>query len=186
MDYIEQTESEIVVQLKQIESQYIKVHAAPESDEQRPEQSGVYSNLFVMYTGSRYSEPRSTNEVSQDEFFQFGVVIESPLLRDDHGIYSLKKKVSDALLGFIPSNSNRLTLVSSGYNAEKMEQNAGVFTFNMIFETRAMAVQALPLPEDWGVASKIELNVKSKDNSGYLTTEENEYLSTEENELITL
>lgn len=158
MGYIENTENEIVQKLKFIEAEKIFVHKAPETDEERPDPTGMVSNLFVMYTGSRYGEPRSTHQVSQDEFFQFAVVIESPFLRGAFGIYNVKKYVADSLLGFIPSDSNMLTLVSSGYNAEKMEQNSGVFTFTMIFETRGMAVKAIPEPADWGVTSDLVIN----------------------------
>lgn len=141
LNYIEQTETEITERLQGIATNLIRVHPAPETDADRPEPSSVRSNVFVMYTGSRFGESRSTNDVSQDEFYQFAVVIESPFLRGEFGIYQVKKKVIDRLLGFQPSNSNRLTAVNAGFNTEKMLQENGVFTFPVVFETRGMAVQ---------------------------------------------
>lgn len=140
-NYIEQVEKEISERLKGIETGFIRVHEAPETDADRPEPSSVRCNIFVMYTGSRYGETRSTLGISQDEFFQFAVVIETPFLRGDFSVYQVKKKVVDQLLGFEPSNANVLTVVSAGYHAEKMMQNEGVFTFPVVFETRGMAVQ---------------------------------------------
>lgn len=186
MEYIEKLENEIVEELKAIETDFIKVHLSPETDADRPEQSGVYTNVFVMYTGSRYGQERSTSQVSQDEMIQIAVVIESPLLRGENGIYNVKKRITDALLSFEPSNSNLLTAVSAGYNVEKMEQNAGVFTFTMAFETRALIVKNIPEPEDWGITGEIEFNVDSTDNAVYMETEEKELLTTEENEKIIL
>lgn len=141
LNYIEQVEKEITDRLRGIATDYIRVHEAPESDAERPDPSSVRCNIFVMYTGSRYGETRSTCDISQDEFFQFAVVIETPFLRGQYGVYQVKKKVVDRLLGFEPSSANKLTVVSAGYNAEKMMQDSGVFTFPVVFETRGMAVQ---------------------------------------------
>lgn len=149
-NYIEDTEADITARLFAIAGDYIKVHATPETDADRPSPDSIRCNVFVMYTGSRYGEAKSTNQVSQDEFFQFAVVIESPFLRGDHGIYSVKKKVIDRLLGFEPRNSNRLTAVNAGFNTEKMMQNEGVFTFPVVFETRGMAVQVEDEDEEIG------------------------------------
>lgn len=140
-NYIEKVEKEITDRLKGISTDFIRVHEAPESDAERPDPSSVRCNIFVMYTGSRYGETRSTCDISQDEFFQFAVVIETPFLRGDFGVYQVKKKVVDRLLGFEPSDANKLTVVSAGYSAEKMMQDSGVFTFPVVFETRGMAVQ---------------------------------------------
>lgn len=140
-NYIEATEKEITDRLQGIATEDLRIHAAPESDAERPDPSSVRCNAFVMYAGSRYGEPRSTDHVSQDEFYQFAVVIETPYLRGDFGVYQVKKKVVDRLLGFKPSNSDRLTVVNAGFNTEKMLQESGVFTFPVMFETRGMAVQ---------------------------------------------
>lgn len=140
-NYIEETEKEITDWLRGIATDDIKVRETPETDADRPNPSSVRCNTFVMYTGSRYGETRSTDHVSQDEFYQFAVVIESPYLRGEFGIYRVKKKVVDRLLGFKPSNSDRLTVVNAGFNTEKMLQDSGVFTFPVVFETRGMAVQ---------------------------------------------
>lgn len=151
-NYIEQVEKEIAERLQGIETGSIRVHEAPETDADRPEPSSVRCNIFVMYTGSRYGETRSTNDISQDEFFQFAVVIETPFLRGDFGVYQVKKKVVDRLLGFEPSSANKLTVVSAGYNAEKMMQDSGVFTFPVVFETRGMAVQVDDFTDEPGPA----------------------------------
>lgn len=185
-NYIEQVEKEITERLQGIATDKIRVHEAPESDDQRPDPSSVRCNIFVMYTGSRYGETRSTNDISQDEFFQFAVVIETPFLRGDFGVYQVKKKVVDRLLGFTPSSTNKLTVVSAGYNAEKMTQDAGVFTFPVVFETRGMAVQVDDFttdPEPQITAITVpEPKILQEDNNAPFVATEDDVIFTDDEE----
>ena len=92
---------------------------------------------FVVYIGSTSPGVRNTNASTQDRKLQFSVECLSRILRGDNGLYRMRDFVERSLMGFRPTNCDRLYLVKD----DVTRGEDGIWAHVFQFECLTMLVQ---------------------------------------------
>lgn len=91
-----------------------KVFKLPEAQNQY--QIGVPNEVvYVIYHGSTASPSISTNTIAQPRKISFSVDIYSRSLYDQNGLSNIRDIVEQALIGFKPTNCQRLYLIKDEF-----------------------------------------------------------------------
>lgn len=138
MNY-QQAEADILARLQPLAGADLEVEALPEklSDFNRPFEKG---KITVGYKGSKWDKPRSTAQITQQEELSFEISMQSRTLRGPKGIYAIKYLITKALLGFQPTDCERMYAHESGMTGTAT-QNDGVWTYSAIFCCTALVVE---------------------------------------------
>jgi hypothetical protein len=139
MNY-EQAIADIVSRLSPLTAAQIDVVHTPENQNEfeRPFTTGKIS---VGYKGSKWEKPKSTAEISQDEEVMFELAIQSRKLRGSKGIYAIKKLLIQVLVGFQPTDCDRLYCKESGVTGLPEVFKDGVWTYSLIVCARNVTVE---------------------------------------------
>jgi hypothetical protein len=115
-----------------------------------PETQAEYSKPFtngratVAFTNAKLDDPQSTGEISQYLVVTFSLSLQSRFLRGDNGIHRLSQLVKQYLLGFRPTDCDRLYHVSH----EFVRYEDGVWEHVMDFEAKTLWVQGIDDNDD--------------------------------------
>lgn len=109
-----------------------------QADFKRPFQKG---KITICYKGSKWGDPRSTAQISQEEEVMFQIEIQSRTLRGDRGIYLMKKALNQALIGFAPTDCDRMYAKESGMTSVAETLNDGVWTYSLIVACKTISVE---------------------------------------------
>lgn len=155
MDYL-QGELDIVDRLAPFKTLDVQVELQPQAqaDFKRPFKKG---RIVVGYKGSKWHDPKSTAEISQDEEVMFQIDFQSRTLRDDIGIYKMLAIATQGLVGFAPTHCDKLYCKESGYTPLNAIYEDGVWTFSMIMACRSVSVE--DFEEDLSVIIKRFTNI---------------------------
>lgn len=139
MDY-EQAETDIIARITPFINAGIEVIPLPQNqaDFKRPFEK---AKITVAYKGSKWEKPQSTAEMSQDEDVMFEFSIQSKTLRGDRGIYIVKSLLIQALVGFAPTNCDKMYCKESGMTEAKTTFEDGVWTYTLIMCCRNVSVE---------------------------------------------
>jgi hypothetical protein len=108
------------------------------SDFKRPFTKG---KITICYKGSKWQDPRSTAQISQEEEVMFQIEIQSRTLRGDHGIYLMKKALNQAIIGFAPTDCDRIYAKESGMTGVAETLNDGVWTYSYVVACKSISVE---------------------------------------------
>jgi hypothetical protein len=111
----------------------------PETEQQYTE---FYSNftkarVAVQYVDSQYDAGSSTGIALQEEKAKFRLTYEARKLRGEGGLYNLMEVTKLALVGYRPSNADRLTVAKYGL----LEFEQGAWQPYLEFECKTLNVQ---------------------------------------------
>jgi hypothetical protein len=115
-----------------------------------PETQAEYSKPFtngratVAFTSAKLDDPQSTGEISQYLVVTFSLSLQSRFLRGEKGIHKLSQLVKQYLLGFRPTDCDRLYHESH----EFVRYEDGVWEHVMDFEAKTLWVQGIDDGED--------------------------------------
>lgn len=137
-------EDELVAVLRvAIPDETVEIVHLPENtlDYKRPPVGGA--RIVVGYNESNFKDPLSTLPVQQADEITLVVSYLSRTLRDTFGIYTLKKKCEDALLGYVPANCD-MPIVGvyfgpPGPGMDVLSEDVWAFVFHI--KTRSVLVQ---------------------------------------------
>ncbi len=162
MDY-EQGERDILTRLAPYKTAGIDLAIMPEAQDEfkRPFKHG---RVWVGYKGSKWKDPNSTGEMSQDEEVLFEFSFQSRTLRGNIGIYTLLGMTIQALVGFRPSSCDKMYCKESGYTPLNSILEDGVWTFTMVMGCRSVSVE--DFEEDLSVIMRKFTNKFTGDFSG--------------------
>lgn len=96
--------------------------------------------VTVVYKGSEFGDHRDIGMVVQDEKIQIEVVIVCKKLRGASGIHGITELVKRKLLGFSPTDCNKMRLIKNGYH--DYDKESALWSYSMIFETNYRLVEA--------------------------------------------
>ncbi|MBV7529032.1 Gp37 family protein [Chitinophaga sp. sic0106] len=68
-------------------------------------------NVYVIYSGSQADKSSSTNTIAQNRRLQFNVEVNARKLYGTTGLFVVRDIVEQALIGFLPTNCQRLYLI---------------------------------------------------------------------------
>lgn len=138
MNY-EQAEDDIYNRLLPFEGADIEVAKLPESqaDFKRPY---VKAKFTIGYKGSKWKDPRSTSHISQEEEVIFEIAIQSRTLRGAKGVYTLKRLLTQALVGFQPTDCDRMYAKESGMTGDATLAD-GVWSYSALFACTTLSVE---------------------------------------------
>jgi hypothetical protein len=136
----EQVELEIYTRLLPFQGANIEVAKLPESeaDFKRPYTKAKFT---VCYKGSKWKDPRSTSHITQEEELLFEIAIQSRTLRGNRGIYTLKRLLTQALVGFQPTDCERMYAKESGMTGVETTLTDGVYTYSAVFACTTLSVE---------------------------------------------
>lgn len=139
MNY-EQAETDIYNRLAPFQGADIEVVKLPENqtDFKRPFAKGKYT---VSYKSSKWKNPQSTFEISQEEELTFEIAIQARTLRGAKGVYNLLKVLKAALIGFRPAHCEKMYAVESGMTGVSETLNDGVWTYVALFACKSLTVE---------------------------------------------
>jgi hypothetical protein len=139
MNY-EQAETDIYTRLLPFQGANIEVVKLPETQEdfKRPFAKAKFT---VGYKGSKWKDPQSTGHISQVEELLFEIAIQSRTLRGAKGLYSLKKLLTQALVGFTPTDCDKIYAKESGMTGVSETLNDGVWTYCVIVACTTLSVE---------------------------------------------
>jgi len=115
-----------------------------------PETQAEYSKPFtngratVAFTSAKLDDPQSTGEISQYIVVTFSLSLQSRFLRGEKGIHQLSQLVKQYLLGFRPTDCDRLYHVSH----EFVRYEDGVWEHVMDFEAKTLWAQGIDDQDD--------------------------------------
>lgn len=138
MNY-QQAEADIVTRLQPFSGDDLEIVPLPENlkDFERPFTKG---KITVCYKGSKWDKPHSTQQISQKEELTFEISMQSRFLRGSKGIYAIKYMVTKALLGFMPTDCDRMYAHESGMTGVAT-QNDGVWTYSYLLCCTSLVVE---------------------------------------------
>lgn len=136
----EAAEDDIYNRLKVFESVNVEVEKLPENHKnfKRPYEK---AKITVGYKGSKWEKTKSTQQIAQDEKLTFELALQSKVLRGPRGLYNLKRLVTVALVGFAPTDCDRMTADESGMTGVTETLVDGVWTYTMLFCTTTLTVE---------------------------------------------
>lgn len=139
MNY-EQVETDILTRLAPLSGFDIEVVPLPENqnDFKRPFGKG---KVTVGYKGSKWKMPSSTGEVSQLEIVTFEFGLQSRTLRGPVGIYTILNFVLVALIGFKPTNSEKMYAHEAGMTGVQGVFEDGVWTYTLLLSFNRINVE---------------------------------------------
>lgn len=139
MNY-EQAEEDIYQRLQPFTGANIEVVKLPEAqaDFKRPFEKAKFT---VGYKGSKWKDPQSTGHISQVEELLFEIALQSRTLRGPRGLYTLKSLVTQALVGFAPTDCDKIYAKESGMTGVADTQVDGVWTYVAIFACTTLSVE---------------------------------------------
>lgn len=108
------------------------------ADFKRPFENG---KITICYKGSKWEDPRSTGHIVQDEEVIFQIEIQSRTLRGERGIYLMKKAINQAIIGFAPTDCDRIYAKESGLTSVGETLNAGVWTYSFLVACKTVSVE---------------------------------------------
>lgn len=129
-----------------------------------PETQAEYSKPFtngratVAFTGAKLDDLQSTGEVSQYLVATFSLSLQSRFLRGDNGIHQLSQLVKQYLLGYNPTDCDRLYHVSH----EFVRFEDGIWEHVMDFETKTLWVQTVDEEEEEPVLKQLDFEEKEQ------------------------
>lgn len=139
----EQAEEEIFQRLKAFEAADIEVRKLAEDQEElatdgpRPFKKG---RLTIGYKGSKWGDTRSTAQIIQEEKVTFEIAIQSKQLRGSRGVYNLKRVVTQALIGFRPTDCDRMVADESGMIGAATQAD-GIWSYSALFSCTTESVE---------------------------------------------
>lgn len=120
----------------------VTVSVMPELESERSRPLPSKAGVTIIYAGSEYGLPNSTNQVRQEEKIFIQIYIESTFLRGPQGIYNLLSAVKDAIIGFAPPFCTRFQVVKhhtiGGDDAMKKDN---MWCYSVIFQSTGIAVE---------------------------------------------
>lgn len=139
MNY-EQAEQDIVECLLPFVNAGIQIQKLPETqaDFKRPFDK---AKITIGYKGSKWEKPMSTGHMSQDEEVMFEFSIQSRTLRANLGVYLVKSLIIKALVGFAPTDCDKMYCKESGMTGAKEVFEDGVWTYTLVMCCRNVSVE---------------------------------------------
>jgi Gp37 protein len=139
MDY-QAAEQDIIDRIAPFKTAAIDIQILPENqvDFKRPFEK---AKITVAYKGSKWKDPASTGHMSQDEEVMFEFSIQSRTLRGDRGIYKVKALLIQALVGFAPTDCDKMYCKESGMTQAHTTFEGGVWTYTLIMCCRNVSVE---------------------------------------------
>jgi hypothetical protein len=139
MDY-QQAEQDIIDRLIPFKTAGIDIQPLPEN-QAAFKQPFEKAKITVAYKGSKWKYPASTSEMSQDEEVMFEFSIQSRTLRGNIGIYFVKALTIKALVGFAPTDCDKMYCKESGMTQASVALDDGVWTYTLIMCCRNVSVE---------------------------------------------
>lgn len=133
-----QLEEEIVARLQPLIDAGHEVVTLPETQE-KSDKPFPKTRVIVGYSRSEYTAPKSTAQIIQDETIYIHVSIWARKLRGNGFLYAISDAVRILLVGFMPTDCNRMYLDSRG--VEEFEPGAGIWARNLIFKCTTRVVE---------------------------------------------
>lgn len=137
-------EDELVAVLRvEITDVLVEIVHLPENmaDFKRPTVGGA--RITVGYNESDFKDMLSTRPVQQPDEICLVISLQSRTLRDAYGIYTLKKKCEDALIGYTPANCDMpvygVYFGPPGPGMDVLTEDVWSFVFHI--KTRSVLVQ---------------------------------------------
>lgn len=143
MNY-ELLETEIVERLLPFAIAGITVKALPETEAENSSSKNLptKATFTVIYAGSEYPSLNSTYQVSQTENVFVSILIESTFLRGSLGIYNLISVLKKALLGFKPTDCQKITVVKHHtIGTPEAQKINNMWNYQVIFQTTSVCVE---------------------------------------------
>lgn len=97
--------------------------------------------LLVSYAGSTFSEPKSTDIVSQDRKVEFDIAVIMRHLRNHEGVYAYLEAVRIALTGYRIPGCGKMYPTRE----EFLDESDGIWQYRMTF---AMTMPAIEIDEE--------------------------------------
>ncbi len=141
---IQQTEDDIIERLTakltdNIDSD-VEIIPLPDADTELLPKFGK-RRLIVAYNGDEAMPDSNISAVQQDLDTTFAIGFFGKVTRGEKGIYALKRKVENALIGFAPTGCQKLT-----YNSFKFIENRDkVFNYLLLIKTISVLIE---MPDD--------------------------------------
>lgn len=123
------------------------IEVVPEKQEDY--KKGEKGAITVVYQSSKWDKPKSTGYTVQEETMAIDLFIKCKNLRGVNGIWDLQNKARLALVGWAPSNCNRLFAMSFDF----VKREDGIFTYVFTVGGMSQAVMSndqtdAPLPTE--------------------------------------
>ena len=115
----------------------IDIEILPENEKDFTRQL-VKPCLSVCYSNSDFDPSLTNNKIGQFETESFDVVIRATKLRGQYGAYDCARLISGALVGFKPTNCERMQAVKFRFDDYSAEHK---WRFVFTFSARTLAVQ---------------------------------------------
>lgn len=150
MNY-EELEDDIAGKIMPLAVDGVDVMVMPEkeADYKRPFKK---AKVTVSIGHSKAGKPETTSVVAQWETICVDLTLEARFLRGDDGIYRLKKKVTDLIIGYRPPNYSRLIELEFRFE----QYTNGIYTYTLTVTTTALLVQS-PDAENFPNISQITM-----------------------------
>lgn len=143
---IEALEDEIVSVIRvAIPESIVEIVHLPENtaDFKRPAVGGA--RITVGFNESNYKEVLTTKVISQPDEITLVISMQSRTLRDDVGIYRLKKRIEDAIIGYTPGDCDQpivgIFFGPPGPGMDVLTDDVWSFVYHV--KTRSVLVQAI-------------------------------------------
>lgn len=137
--FFETQEDSIVAQLIASYPSGIDIIAIPEKIS---EVKSPFSKprITVAFTESDFMKAKSTYEISQIETQYYDIELEARNLRGTGGIYDIAQKVQYSLLGFMPTNCEKMWAVK----LERHGYREGIWTYVLRMATQTIICEIVP------------------------------------------
>ncbi len=138
--FFEQLEKDIVTQLKFKLGNTIEVEVEPENEEKN-KTPFAKPRVTTLFDNSSFEKPNSTGYISQHETATLAIYIRCRALRGPLGIYTLAENVRRAIVGFAPTNWDKIWLLK--FSFVKREEN--LWHYAVMISTKSQIVEDQPL-----------------------------------------
>lgn len=134
MDF-EQAEQEISQFLAdRINESNVEVVPLPEVESEFEKTFGKLKVIVAFSAEESEQSSFSVDGIDQEVTITFTVLVQGKLLRGDRGVYQLAQKISRLLVGFRPTDGDRMIYAGSKF----IGRDNGVFQYGVDFKTRSI------------------------------------------------
>lgn len=130
--FFEQLEIDIVNRLKYSLGSSVEVELEPENEASNKEPFAK-PRVTTFFDKSTFEKQNSTMFVSQHETAQLAIYIRSRTLRGAKGIYTTAENVRRSIVGYAPSNWDKIWLVQFAF----VKRNENLFHYALMVATKS-------------------------------------------------
>lgn len=137
MGLIETQESDIITKLAAYLGSTVDVKLLPEK---QADYSDVLLKpiVYVCYHETNYQERKSTSTVVQNTTETFNIIVRAKKLRGTIGVWDLKQKIQEALMGFSPASCGGIYL--KVFTPEEYDTDRNEWSFKLQANCDSMVV----------------------------------------------